>query len=123
MKKYFYIVTPISDDPDFALKRNILMEVAVSKGINAHFPLDHPDSESSSIVSEINNASFVFADVSFERPSCYYEIGIAQALQKATFVVALKGTKIHQVEGKVHSYNELTEYESLILRAINSNNP
>ena len=122
MKKYFYIVAPISRDSNFTLKRNILMEVAASKGIDAHFPLYHSESDSP-ILTENKNASFVFADISFERPSCYYEIGIAQALQKATFIVALKGTKIHQVEGKVHFYNELTEYKNLILHAINSNNP
>ncbi|MCU0286352.1 MAG: nucleoside 2-deoxyribosyltransferase [Acidobacteria bacterium] len=75
---------------------------------------------SSNVISEVSGTAFVFADVSFERPSCYYELGIARALQKPTFIVARTGTIIHQCEGNVHYYVNLIEYEDLVRKALNT---
>jgi nucleoside 2-deoxyribosyltransferase len=121
MKDYYYIVTPISNDPDIMLKRNILKEAASFNNLDTHFPLDHIGPNSSSIIYQIENALFVFVDVSYERPSCYYEIGIAQALKKPTFIIAKEQTTIHQLEGEVHFYSSTEEYKALVNQAIKEN--
>ena len=43
----------------------------------------------------IRNAYFVVADLTSERPNCYYELGFAQALKRPAILVAEKGTELH----------------------------
>ncbi len=81
-------------------------------------PLENKELHTASIVYDVNESLFVFADLSYERPSCYYELGIAQALNKITFIVARQGTTIHQAEGEIHFYNNLIEYEKLVRQAL-----
>ena len=61
--------------------------------------------------SNIKKASFVIADLAYERPSCYYELGLAQAMGKLTFFIALAGTKIHQTYGDIHFYEGIEQYK------------
>lgn len=43
----------------------------------------------------IRGAYFVIADMSRERPNCYYELGFAQALHKPAILTAREGTQLH----------------------------
>jgi len=47
------------------------------------------------VLNHIKLAEFIIADLTFERPNCYYEIGYAHALNKKVILTAKKGTKIH----------------------------
>ena len=47
------------------------------------------------IEKSIRNAYFVIADLTSERPNCYYELGFAQALKRPAILVAQKGTELH----------------------------
>jgi len=47
------------------------------------------------VLNHIKLAEFIIADLTFERPNCYYEIGYAHALNKKVILTARKGTKIH----------------------------
>lgn len=49
---------------------------------------------------EIEGATLVIADLSLQRPSCYYELGLAQALGRTTLLVAEEGTDVHQAFGR-----------------------
>lgn len=49
----------------------------------------------SKILNYINMAEVVVADITYERPNCYYEIGYAHAKGKQVILTAKKGTKIH----------------------------
>lgn len=123
MNAYFYTIMPYTLDPEYQQKRDILKNAAEIKGLFPHFPVDNIQSHSSSIISEVKEALFVFADLSYERPSCYYELGVAQGLNTKTFLVALRGTTIHQAEGKIHFYNNLKEYKQLVMQALNLYSP
>jgi nucleoside 2-deoxyribosyltransferase len=46
------------------------------------------------IISSIQNAHFIIADLTMERPNCYYELGYAHALNKAVIHTANKGSVI-----------------------------
>ena len=59
-------------------------------------------------------ADCFIADLSFERPSCYYEVGYVQGLGKLVKLIAFANTHIHQVKGEVKSYASIDEYEQLI---------
>jgi hypothetical protein len=42
-------------------------------------------------------------------------------LGKATFIVARVGTTIHQAQGDVHYYNDLQQYEELVIKSLTEN--
>ena len=56
------------------------------------------------------------SDLSFERPSCYFELGMAQAVAPRCSLIAERGTTIHQHSGTVSFYAGLEEYRQLIHR-------
>lgn len=62
------------------------------------------------------DADYYIADVSYERPSCYYEIGYVQALGIKGNILAMNNTIIHQLIGYENTkfYANLSEFEKLI---------
>ncbi len=108
----------ISSDPEYDLKSEIIKKVSYNYKMKAYFPFDNKQGNSYNFFSELSTSSFVFADLSFERPSCYYELGVAQALKKSAFIVARLGTPIHQAQGYVNYYDGLPQYEELVRKAI-----
>lgn len=47
------------------------------------------------IVENIKKAEIIVADLSYERPNCYFELGYAIALGKKLILTARTGTTIH----------------------------
>lgn len=75
------------------------------------------------ILNHIALAEYVIADLSYERPNCYYELGYAHALNKKIILTASYDTKIHfDVSGfhvcKYKSVRELDEKISLGLKTL-----
>jgi nucleoside 2-deoxyribosyltransferase len=58
----------------------------------------------------------VLADLSLERPSCYYELGLAEALGKPVYLIAKKNTDIHQTASRrlVRYFDNEDEYKVLV---------
>ena len=112
----FYIA-PYSKDKDFFAKFSTLekvcseYDVKIFKGVlsNGNFNLEKT-------LKLYKKADFFIADLSYERPSCYYELGFAQALQKEVFLIAQKNTDIHQAIGRneVAFFQNIKEYEEII---------
>ncbi len=65
------------------------------------------------ILNHIKLAEFIIADLTFERPNCYYEIGYSHAMNKKVILTAKKGTKIHFDVSSfpVIYYNSMVELE------------
>jgi hypothetical protein len=87
------------------------------------FPLERYKSFSlDSARSDLRNAALVIADLSLERPSCYFELGVAQALDVPVQMIAASGTRIHQTAtaGTVIFYADLDQYAFVIGRALES---
>ena len=118
---YFYVISPVGADPNFPSKRLLLEDVGKRCNCKPFFPLDHHGEFSiDSARSDLQKAEFVFADLSDERPSCYFELGFAEALGKKVTIIATSGTRIHQV-GDVNNicwYSDLEEYRKLILETL-----
>lgn len=75
------------------------------------------------ILNHIELAEYVIADLSYERPNCYYELGYAHALKKKIILTASHDTTIHfDITGfhvcKYRSVKELDEKVSLGLKTL-----
>lgn len=118
---YFYVISPVGADPDYAAKREVLKDMGRSRGCEPFFPLDHHSEFSiDSARLDLQRARFVFADLSYERPSCYFELGLAEVLDSIVVIIAAAGTPIHQV-GDVKTicwYSDLEEYRRLVAEAL-----
>src|SRR5437879_4128964 len=94
----FYVIGPIGRDVEFRAKSQILKSVGASHGCVPFFPLEqHSGFSIMDAQTDFRNAKFVLADLSYERPSCYFELGLAQALGARVVIIAETGTLIHQV--------------------------
>jgi len=120
--KYMYVIAPAASDPLFGEKTAIVNQAAADKAIKAYYPLEDASSDFdvASALAKLRGAEFVLADLSFERPSCYYEVGLAQAVGQDVVLIASADTPIHQADGRVNTwfYQDLDEYKRLIVMAI-----
>ncbi len=82
------------------------------------------------IKKEIRDSAFVIADLTDERPSCYFEAGFAEALPRPVIYVASKQsvlkpgtpTKVHfDIHMNVHFFTNHKELRSKLSDAIEKN--
>src|SRR5262245_5888554 len=116
---FFYVIMPVGADPNFLEKKSILLRVAQEEGLTPYFPFERTENvkfDMRSTLSILKDSDFVLADLSMERPSCYYELGLAEALGKDVYLIARRGTDIHQAQSRnlAHFYDGLKNYEDVI---------
>lgn len=115
--KYFYVICPVGADANFVAKKSVLQHLGAEYGLEPFFPLEHHSEFFIETVShDLKLAAFVLADLSLERPSCYFELGIAEALGARVLLIAAAGTPIHQAGGlcEVTFYSDMTQYSSIV---------
>ena len=119
--KVFYIICPVGSDPSFPIKRAIITEIAGSEGCTVYFPMDETSTDVfdlDTILEKFRHVDYIIADLSLERPSCYYETGLAQALKKKVLLIAQADTDIHQIDRRdsVLFYNDRKDYRRVLHR-------
>jgi nucleoside 2-deoxyribosyltransferase len=110
---------PVGADKQFADKKSIIQKAAQNEDLTPYFPFDRAGNISfdiNSTLSVLRDSEFVLADLSMERPSCYFELGLAQATGKDVYLIAEQGTDIHQAHGRslTQFYEGLHNYEQVI---------
>src|SRR5215204_3006056 len=102
-RPYFHLIMPFGSDSRAGLKQEIIRDVAEIYCLRPHFPA-YDKNKSAFVLAptleDLKECAFVLADLSLERASCYYELGVAEALGKKTYVVAEEGTDIHQTASR-----------------------
>lgn len=114
-----FLITPYSIDPDYENKRRIVEKILM--GTNLELVLAEDKLNKGSLSAEktimlFKECDFFIADLSFERPSCYYELGYLQALDKEITIVARENSLIHQLleRNSIDYYSDLIDYKKLI---------
>jgi hypothetical protein len=115
----FYVIMPMYSDPSAKEKIVIIRKVANSRNFIAHFPEYKNEKQSfsiDSIMNKIKGCSFVLADLSLERPSCYYELGIVESIKIPVYLIAKSGTDIHQTakRDQVLFFQNFEELEKIL---------
>jgi hypothetical protein len=118
-----FSIMPHSLDPEFNAKKMLL--VGISYGYNCEILIGSNsgmEDDINTTLEKLHSADAVLADLTLERPSCYFELGYAQAIKKPAFLIARAGTEIHQCISRcsLDTYSSLNEYSSLIRRILSS---
>jgi hypothetical protein len=118
---YIYFIMPVGSDPQYQRKRELLTRVSRDTGRDFFFPLERQHNFSLDATrTHLTNASLVVADLSLERPSCYFELGMALALGAPVCMIAATGTVLHQtatLEPELF-FSDLDEYSAVVSRAV-----
>jgi nucleoside 2-deoxyribosyltransferase len=116
-----YYISPVGADAEYASKRAVL--ASVGQSLNAEFVF--PAGRGNAFVLEDMLAAIcacdcVVADLSLERPSCYFEVGLAQAKSKRVALIAAEGTILHQAAGTDSTirYGDLASFQFAVERAV-----
>lgn len=117
MKPFLLLIAPVRADPDFARKIAIVQTRCATQRLDCRLPLLNPPSFNlETVLSDIRQATHIVADLSYARPSCYYELGLVEASARRASLVAMKGTEIfqHAGHGSVSFFENLDRYSALI---------
>lgn len=117
------IIMPMHSDPQFEARRDIIADVERESGWTLLIP-DYdpvtPEFDADRAAETLARVSLVIADLSAARPSCYFELGFAEALRKPFQLIAEQGTEIHQTGGRANviSYTDLQGFRDALLTAL-----
>lgn len=82
--------------------------------------IEHEDVITDKIIEEIKASEFLLGDLTYERPSVYYEIGYAHSLGRRVIMYKRKGTHIHfdLAAYNCPEYSNMRELRTLLLKRL-----
>jgi hypothetical protein len=118
-------IGPWSLDPQSDMKRQVISDECKQYSWTIAWPVDANENKAFLIepwLLKISDVTLVLADLSFERPSCYFELGCVEALNKTVAVIASAGTPIHQTSHRdsVIFFSGLAEYRRVVRKLVST---
>jgi nucleoside 2-deoxyribosyltransferase len=118
-----HVIMPVGSDPRHRAKQEAIRRGIEAAGFRPEFPaysMDNPHFEPAPFATKLRGADAVLADLTGERPSCYFEIGFAQALGRPVYLIAEKGTDIHQTafRDRARFYANLDELQRVVRASV-----
>jgi len=82
--------------------------------------IEHEEVITDKIIEEIKTSEFLLGDLTYERPSVYYEIGYAHSLGRRVIMYKRKGTHIHfdLAAYNCPEYSNMRDLRALLLRRL-----
>lgn len=122
-----YIIVPFSFDSHRDEKRRIVSHICSQKGLDCYYPDYNRSDPAFDLKTEkeiMLSSAMALVDLSYERPSCYYELALVEVLDKPVTLLAEIGTPIHQTANrtKIQFYSNLNEYTSIVASALDMRN-
>ena len=120
-KNTAFVLMAISPEiPELEDIYQTIKNVCLNFGIKAYRAdeIEHQDRITDLILSEISLCEYLIADLSYERPNVYYEIGYSHALEKKPILYRKKDTKLH-FDLAVHNvpeYKNITELKEMLTK-------
>jgi len=95
--KYSFFICPLDDEEINDNYEYVIKPCVMKYGIEIQRAdeITTTDTITSEIIEAINKSRFLIADLTFERPNCYYEVGYAHALGKPIVILAKEKTERH----------------------------
>ncbi|MET1112448.1 MAG: hypothetical protein ABWX67_13075 [Allosphingosinicella sp.] len=120
-----HIIMPVWSDPRFAEKQAAIARGASAAGFPVRFPeysVENPEFDADNYERQLRSSSAVLADLTGERPSCYFEIGFAEGMGRSIHIIAEAGTDIHQsaYRHRARYYSNMAELEQLVFEILAS---
>jgi hypothetical protein len=119
MPKKLLFIGPVRNDSRSGEKRKVVSEECALQDWAAEFPDYDPqiaDFSLDDMLDAFRAAALILADLSFERPSCYFELGCAETLRRPVALVAERGTAIHQTahRSEVAFFGDIDEFRHAV---------
>jgi len=124
-----FVIMPVGSDPVHAKRRARIDAAIRSLGMRPYHPLDHrdhaDDMTAEEIRDEVRGCVVALADLSLERPSCYYELGVVHGMGMPVAVVAEVGTMVHQTADRwsLSYYDSLDDLEAQVRTVLHPHAP
>lgn len=124
--KQILTIMPSEVYPDAAAKRLLIEQLFRDAGWRVLMPeydKDLPDFDLEQTKKDLKNSDLVLVDLSDERPSCYFELGLAEAVGATIAVISKAGTPIHQtsLRSSVSTFSNIDEFENLLTSILGKN--
>lgn len=124
MTRTVFVVMPSSVFMHSIEKKEIIRLCALESGWSLQIPEYEkraPSFDLSSTMAALREIDLALVDLSDERPSCYFELGLAEASGTEIAAVALKNTPIHQtsLRESIVFFDDLADFRERIRKILN----
>jgi len=113
-KKYTFFICPFGNEEvnhnyEYVIKPLVEKYQYIIQRVDE---ISHTNLITNEILNAISKSDFIVADLTDERPNCYYEIGFAHALGRPIIILAKEGTSQHfDIAG--YKWNYWKDYKDL----------